>query len=268
MLGTTMREEKIISVKSVRVVFETKGAPVVALDSVNLTVRENEFITLLGASGCGKTTLLRVINGLTIPNSGEVIVAGQVVKGPLANCGMMFQAPTLLKWRRSLKNVLLPAEAAGVDLKKAEARARELLDMVGLKGFEERYPRELSGGMQQRDSLARALLLDPPLLLMDEPFGALDALTRDELGNELVRIWKRNPKTVVFVTHSIREAIALSDRIFVMTPRPGKITKVFEVKEQRPRDPRKMGEKYNDLIDEIHKCLGGEVQTTDTEAIK
>ncbi len=260
-----MKDETFIHVKNVSVIFETKGTQIVALKKVSLAVRKNEFVTLLGPSGCGKTTLLRVINGLTTPKTGEVIVGGQLVKKPLANCGMMFQAPTLLKWRRSLKNVLLPAEAVNMDLKTAEIRARELLEMVGLKGFEERYPRELSGGMQQRVSLARALLLDPPLLLMDEPFGALDALTRDEMGNEMVRIWKRNPKTVVFVTHSISEAITLSDRIFVMTPRPGKITKVFEISEQRPRNPRQMGDKYNDLIDEIHKCLGGEIRSAHSE---
>jgi len=261
-------DETFIQVHNLDVVFEVKKDQVVALKNVNLTVKKSEFITLLGPSGCGKTTLLRVINGLTSPTTGEVIVGGKKVKEPIANCGMMFQAPTLLKWRKSLKNVLLPAEAVGMNLKTAEKRALELIEMVGLKGFEDRYPRELSGGMQQRVSLARALLLDPPLLLMDEPFGALDALTRDEMGNELVRIWKRNPKTVVFVTHSIREAIALSDRIFVMTPRPGKVTKVFEVDEPRPRDPRKMGDKYNDLIDDIHMCLGGETEATDAGTIE
>lgn len=260
-------DDNFIHVNDLDVVFETKKDQVVALKNVNLAVKRSEFITLLGPSGCGKTTLLRVINGLTPPTSGEVIVGGKKVDEPIANCGMMFQAPTLLKWRKSLKNVLLPAEAVGLNLKTAKERALELLEMVGLKGFEDRYPRELSGGMQQRVALARALLLDPPLLLMDEPFGALDALTREEMGNELVRIWKHNPKTVVFVTHSIREAITLSDRIFVMTPRPGKVTKVFEVDEPRPRDPRKMGDKYNDLIDEIHTCLGGGAEATDSGTV-
>lgn len=261
------QNERFIEVKNLSVVFQSRGDRVTALQDVNLNVRRNEFITLLGPSGCGKTTLLRVINGLTPPISGEVLVGDKRVAGPLANCGMMFQAPTLLKWRKSIKNVLLPAEASGMDLKVAEVRARELLEMVGLKGFENSYPRELSGGMQQRVSLARALLLDPPLLLMDEPFGALDALTRDEMGSELVSIWRSNPKTVVFVTHSIREAISLSDRIFVMTPRPGRITKVFEVEEPRPRDPRKMGDRYNDLLDAIHNCLGDNKETQSSKAI-
>ena len=262
-----LSDDIYIQIDNLSVVFDTKGDRVTALENVNLTVKKNEFITFLGPSGCGKTTLLKVINGLTAPTLGAVIVGGEKVERPIANCGMMFQAPTLLKWRKSLKNVLLPAEAVGIDIKTARIRAGELLEVVGLRGFEDRYPRELSGGMQQRVSLARALLLDPPLLLMDEPFGALDALTRDDMGNELVRIWKLNPKTVVFVTHSIREAIALSDRIFVMTPRPGKVAKVFEVIEPRPRDPRKMGDKYNDLIDEIHKCLGGETRGADTETM-
>ena len=247
--------EACIEVHGVSVAFTKEESQVVALENVDLTVCRNEFISLLGPSGCGKTTLLRVMSGLTMPASGEVRVEGELVRGPLRNTGMMFQAPTLLKWRDNLGNVLLAGEVQGMDPKASEARARQLIRMVGLEGFEHRYPRELSGGMQQRVALARALFLDPPLLFMDEPFGALDALTRDEMGDELVRIWRANPKTVVFVTHSIREAIALSDRIVVLTARPGRVTRIFPVDEPRPREPRKMGDRYNDLLDEIRRSL-------------
>lgn len=249
------RSEACIEVRGVSVSFTKDESKVIALDNVDLTVSRNEFISLLGPSGCGKTTLLRVMSGLTAPVSGEVRVEGELVDRPLRNMGMMFQAPTLLKWRDNLGNVLLAGEVQGMDPKASEARARELIRMVGLEGFEHRYPRELSGGMQQRVAIARALFLDPPLLFMDEPFGALDALTRDEMGDELVRIWRANPKTVVFVTHSIREAIALSDRIVVLTARPGRVTRIFSVDEPRPREPRKMGDRYNDLLDEIHRSL-------------
>lgn len=249
------KSEACIEVRGVSVAFAKDESQVVALDDVDLSVCRNEFISLLGPSGCGKTTLLRVMSGLTAPASGEVRVEGELVVGPLRNTGMMFQAPTLLKWRDNLGNVLLAGEVQGMDPKAAEARARQLIRMVGLEGFEHRYPRELSGGMQQRIALARALFLDPPLLFMDEPFGALDALTRDEMGEELVRIWRANPKTVVFVTHSIREAIALSDRIVVLTARPGRVIRIFSVDEPRPREPRKMGDRYDDLLDEIHRSL-------------
>ncbi len=247
--------EACIEVRGVSVTFVRDESSVVALDNVDLTVSRNEFVSLLGPSGCGKTTLLRVMSGLTTQTAGEVKVEGEPVQGPLRNAGMMFQAPTLLKWRNNLENVLLPAEVQGMERKAAEARARELIDMVGLRGFEHRYPRELSGGMQQRIALARALFLNPPLLFMDEPFGALDALTREEMGDELLRIWRANPKTVAFVTHSIREAISLSDRIVVLTARPGRVSKIFPVHEPRPREPRKMGDRYNDLMDEIHRSL-------------
>jgi len=254
-----------ISVKNVNQIFNLdKQNEFFALSDINLEIKENEFVSLLGPSGCGKTTLLRLISGLNLPSGGEIVVNNKQVTGPIDNCSMMFQSATLLKWRTALDNVILPAEAKGLNVNKLRNDAKDLLNLVGLSGFEDHYPRELSGGMQQRVSLARALLLDPPIMLMDEPFGALDALTRDIMGNELLRIWKQNPKTVVFVTHSVREAISLSDRVCVMKTKPGRISKIFEIPYPRPRISRYMGESYNDLLDGIHNELGVSLENQST----
>jgi NitT/TauT family transport system ATP-binding protein len=200
-------------------------------------------VALVGPSGCGKSTLLRIVAGLRSPTGGDVTVDGRPVTRPIAQVGMVFQAPVLLKWRTVLDNVLLPAELAGLEARRYRDRARELLQLVGLGDFEAKLPRELSGGMQQRVSLCRALLLDPPLLLMDEPFGALDAMTRDEMNLELLRVWGesaretvgRDRKTILFVTHSIPEAVFLADRVVVMSPRPGRVARVCPVPLPRPR---------------------------------
>jgi NitT/TauT family transport system ATP-binding protein len=221
--------------------YETGSGPVEALREITLTVREGEFVSLVGPSGCGKSTLLRVIAGLRPMTSGSVVVDGAPVVRPIPKVGMVFQAAVLLKWRTVLDNVLLPAELAGLRPARYRERAHELLKLTGLKDFAGKRPSELSGGMQQRVSLCRALLLDPPLLLMDEPFGALDAMTRDEMNLELLRVWGEagagagERKTILFVTHSIPEAVFLSDRIVVMSPRPGRIAGVFDVALPRPR---------------------------------
>src|SRR5215207_1502338 len=208
--------------------YEAASGPVEALADISLSVGAGEFVSLVGPSGCGKSTLLRIVAGLRPATLGTVTVAGRAVREPIADIGMVFQAPILLKWRSILQNVLLPAELAGREPRDLWARANQLLEMAGLHGFADKLPRELSGGMQQRAALCRALLLDPPLLLMDEPFGALDAMTQDDMALELLRIWgerdlaREARKTVLFVTHSIPEAVFLSDRVIVMSPRPGR----------------------------------------------
>ena len=218
-----------IALDRVGMTYAARSGPVEALRDISFGVRRGEFVALVGPSGCGKSTLLRIVAGLRPPTGGDVVVDGRRVARPMAEVGMVFQAPVLLKWRTVLDNVLLPAELAGLDPKRHRDRARELLRLVGLGDFEAKLPRELSGGMQQRASLCRALLLDPPLLLMDEPFGALDAMTRDEMNLELLRVWgegtdgRRDRKTILFVTHSIPEAVFLADRVVVMSPRPGRV---------------------------------------------
>jgi len=227
-----------IRLDRVGMTYTTASGAVEALRDIDLTVGRGELVAIVGPSGCGKSTLLRIIAGLRPSSRGRVEVDGREVLRPIPSVGMVFQAPVLLKWRTVESNVLLPAELSGLDPRDYRGRAGELLRLVGLAEFAQKLPRELSGGMQQRASLCRALLLDPPLLLMDEPFGALDAMTRDEMNLELLRVWgegSRERKTIVFVTHSIPEAVFLADRVMVMTPRPGRLGRVFDVPLPRPR---------------------------------
>ena len=216
--------------------FSADGGRTIALDNVSLDVGQNEFITLVGPSGCGKSTLLRILAGLIKPSAGGVEVGGQALTEPRERTGIVFQAATLLPWANVLENILFPVRVTGKPVTAALlAVAHELIKVAGLQGFETRSPRELSGGMQQRVAICRALLNDPDLLLMDEPFGALDALTREEMTLELLRIWAVRPKTVVFVTHSIPEAVLLADRVVVMSARPGRIADVLDIALPRPR---------------------------------
>ena len=208
---------------------------VVALADIDFTVRDGEFVAIVGPSGCGKSTLLRILAGLMPPTSGQAELAGSPIDGPRRDIGVVFQSPVLFPWRTVLANAELPVDVQGHDRKAMRAKALELLKLVGLEGFESRYPRELSGGMQQRVSLVRALIHDPALLLMDEPFGALDAMTRETMHIELQRIWMERRKTIVFITHSIAEAVFLADRVLVMTPRPGKIGAELKIDLPRPR---------------------------------
>jgi len=211
---------------------------------------------VVGPSGCGKTTLLKILGGILASTRGEITLKGKPVRGPQKGIGMVFQNPVLLEWRTSLKNVLLPMEILGLEWGKYIEKARDLLKLVGLEGFEKRYPRELSGGMQQRVSIARALIHDPALLLMDEPFGALDAITRDLMNLELLRIWRETKKTVVFVTHNIPEAVFLADRVIVLTARPSNVAGIFEVGISRPRDMRvRSSMVYSNLILSIRKLI-------------
>jgi len=211
------------------------GGEIAALADVSLQVSRNEFVALVGPSGCGKSTLLRLVAGLIRPSAGRVAIDGEAIEGPRADTGIVFQAPTLLPWATVMDNVLFPLRMMRRMRPDSRERARELLDLVGLAGFEERHPRELSGGMQQRAAICRALIHDPEILLMDEPFGALDALTREEMTLELLRIWQERPKTILFVTHSIPEAVLLADRVVVMSARPGRISEVIDVPLPRPR---------------------------------
>ena len=211
------------------------GADVLALQNVSLSIERNEFVSIVGPSGCGKSTLLRLIAGLIRVSSGQIAIDGNEVKEPRRDIGIVFQAPTLLPWANILNNVLFPLQILHRLETDSIAKAHELLSLVNLDGFESKLPSELSGGMQQRAAICRALITDPDILLMDEPFGALDALTREEMSLELLRIWAERPKTVFFVTHSVPEAVLLADRVFVMTPRPGRIVETIPVRLPRPR---------------------------------
>ena len=252
----------MIVLERVGMTYATAGGPVVALVDFDLEVAAGEFVSLVGPSGCGKSTMLRIVSGLRPATAGTIEVGGRKVVSPIADVGFVFQQPVLLKWRSILDNVLLSAELAGRDAAALRPRAHALLETVGLGEFGGRMPGELSGGMQQRASLARALLLDPPLLLMDEPFGALDAMTRDEMNLELLRVWGEaaatERKTVLFVTHSIAEAVMLSDRVVVMTPRPGRIARIFDIDLPRPRAPEiRASPEFGRLSLEIFRTLTG-----------
>ena len=233
--------QPLIRIEDVDMTYQAASGPVEALRGISLTVDEGEFVSLVGPSGCGKSTLLRCIAGLRPVTSGRIVVDGAPVVQPIPKVGMVFQAPVMLKWRTVLDNVLLPVELYGLSPRDYRDRAHQLLKLVGLADFAQKRPGELSGGMQQRASLCRALILDPPILLMDEPFGALDAMTRDEMNLELLRIWGEERtgtgarKTVIFVTHSIPEACFLSDRVVVMSPRPGRVAAIKSVPLARPR---------------------------------
>jgi NitT/TauT family transport system ATP-binding protein len=218
-----------ISISRLGKTFRRDGRETIALHDVSLEIRRGEFVSIVGPSGCGKSTLMRIVAGLMAPDAGHASVLGRRVEAPVTDLGIVFQSPVLLDWRDVLSNVLFQVEMRGLDRDSHRARAIELLRQVGLSEFADRYPHELSGGMRQRTAIARALLHDPPLLLMDEPFGALDEMTREYMQGELLRICGETGTTVVFVTHSIPEAVYLSQRVVVMSPRPGRITRVVDV---------------------------------------
>lgn len=225
----------MLNAEDISVTYRTRRGVIEALKDVRLRIGQGEFVTLLGPSGCGKSTLLKIAAGLLRPSAGHIAIAGKPSLGPNRDIGVAFQKPTLMPWKTVLENILLPAYTLKLDLTRARVRAQELLRLVGLAEFSHNYPNELSGGMQQRVGLARMLLGDPKLLLMDEPFAALDAMTRENLTLELQRIWLQDRKSVLFITHSIPEAVFLSDRVLVMSARPGKIIEDFAVTLPRPR---------------------------------
>lgn len=237
MARTTVQTTSSVAVEA-RAVTKRYGSGdsgVHALGPISLTVRGSQFVSIVGPSGCGKTTLMMIAAGLVPASSGDITINGRPVTKPVTDVGVVFQNPALLDWRTNLGNVLLQAEARGLDMAVYRPRALELLRQVGLAGFEGRRPYELSGGMRQRVAICRALLHEPPLLLMDEPFGALDAITRSQLGLDLQRMWMQRPMTVLFVTHGIAEAVFLSDRVVVMSDRPGVIDAVIDIDIPRPR---------------------------------
>jgi len=224
-----------ISVQSLSKLYATRDGGVAALEQISFAIDEGEFVAVVGPSGCGKSTLLKILSGLLAPSGGSASLRGTPIAGPRRDIGVVFQAPVLFPWRTVLDNVLLPIDVQGLGRDRFMAAAMDLLALVGLREFERRYPWELSGGMQQRVAITRALIHDPAMLLMDEPFGALDAMTREHMNLELQRIWMERMKTVFFITHSIPEAVFLADRVLVMTPRPGRIVDDLRVKLGRPR---------------------------------
>ena len=237
------RPPAVVTLNGVTKKYETaSGGTVHALSNVKLEVGAGEFVSVLGASGCGKTTLLRIIGGLEGEYDGELVLRGRNGGGSRRDVGIVFQDANLLPWRTTLQNVLLPAQVLRLDKRHSLARAHELIELVGLKGFEDKYPFELSGGMRQRISIARALVHDPSVLLMDEPFGALDALTREVMNSEVLKIWDTTRKTVFMITHSIAEAVFMSDRVVVMSPRPGRVIAEVDIALPRPRNIEMLSE--------------------------
>ncbi len=252
-----------IRVESVSKVFSSfSGDTVSAIEDVSFEIESGEFTTIVGPSGCGKSTLLRIIAGLLKPTTGRVSVAGGLVEGPIKGTGFVFQRPVLFDWHKVLANVLVPVELSGLRKKDYIEKAHDLLRLVKLEDFEDKYPGELSGGMQQRVSIARALILDPDLLIMDEPFGALDALTRDQLNLELLKIWQDKRKTVIFVTHNIPEAVILGDRVIVFSERPGRIKAIIPIELKRPRGIEvKTDKRFGERQVEIYNLIAGDNTT-------
>ena len=246
----------VIAIRHLSKVYGGRGGNVTALSDIDCTIGDGEFMSIVGPSGCGKSTLLKILAGLLQRSGGEALLNGTPIDGPRKDIGVVFQSPVLFPWRSVLGNVLLPVDVQKLGREKMQQRALDLLNLVGLKDFEHRYPWELSGGMQQRVALVRALIHDPAILLMDEPFGALDALTREAMNVELQRIWMESRKTVVFITHSTSEAVFLGDRVMVMTPRPGKVEDMLEIDLPRPRSLDVMTtEKFGTYVRRIRKSL-------------
>jgi NitT/TauT family transport system ATP-binding protein len=250
--------EPFISLRNVRKVYRAQGQEFLAVSDVTMDVAEGELVSLVGPSGCGKTTVLKILAGLHDADGGTVRIGNAATPfDPARDVGMVFQQALLLKWRTILDNVLLPAEIVGLPLKPARARARELLDLVGLAGHEDKYPQQLSGGMQQRAAIARAFIHDPKLILMDEPFGALDALTREQMNLEMLRIWRDSGKTIIFVTHSIQEAVFLGSHCAVLTAGPAKMAEYFPITLPFPRTlPLKTTAEFGAYARRIYARLG------------
>jgi NitT/TauT family transport system ATP-binding protein len=230
-----------LDIAALGVTYATSRGPLAALSEIDLTVEPGEFVAVLGPSGCGKSTLLKIVSGLLEPSAGTVTLGGRPVIGPRSDVGMVFQHATLLPWKTVLENVLVPIRAMGRPLPEGREKALSLLSMVGLEKFAKHYPGELSGGMQQRVGIARGLVHDPALLLLDEPFGALDAMTRERMTFELQELWARTERSILFITHSIPEAVFLAKRVIVLSPRPGKVIDVLDIDLPRPRGLDTMG---------------------------
>src|SRR6478736_5225212 len=259
MAGMTA-QEPFISLRNVRKVYRSAGQEFLAVSDVTIDVQEGELVSLVGPSGCGKTTVMKILAGLHDADGGTVRIGNAKSPfDPTRDIGMVFQQALLLKWRTILDNVLLPAEIVGLPSKAARARARELLNLVGLAGFEDKYPQQLSGGMQQRTAIARALIHEPKLILMDEPFGALDALTREKMNLELLHIWQEAKKTIVFVTHGITEAVFLGTRVIVLSAGPARMADNFRVDLPHPRTlDMKTSEVFGEYTRRVYRLLGME----------
>ena len=246
----------VIDVQGVSKVYASARGPVHAIESFSMKIDEGEFVAIVGPSGCGKTTLLWGLTGLHPFTSGKALILGEPVGKPRREVGIIFQQSNLLPWRNLMQNILFPLEIMKENLADYRARIQELLEGVELTGFENHYPRELSGGMQQRASIVRALSFDPKILLMDEPFGALDAYTRDEMDTLLLGIWKKTGKTIAFVTHRIEEAVYLANRVYVMTPRPANNSEIFDIDLPRPRpEGITMEDRYFKIVAEIKRKI-------------
>jgi NitT/TauT family transport system ATP-binding protein len=250
----------VVQVAGVSKTFDASGGRTKALEAIDLEIAPGEFVSLIGPSGCGKSTLLRLIGDLTAPTSGAITINGKPARRARLDrdYGIVFQAPVLFDWRTVQSNVALPLEVKGVSRADRERRVQAMLELVELRDFARHYPYQLSGGMQQRVSIARALALEPSILLMDEPFGALDEMTRERMNSEVQRIWQQTGTTVVFVTHSIPEAVFLSSRVVVMSPRPGRIVRMIDIDLPRPRnDDTRETARYFELITEVRETLRG-----------
>ncbi|MEO9190358.1 MAG: ABC transporter ATP-binding protein [Acetobacteraceae bacterium] len=257
-----------IEIAGVSKTYDRPGAPPVrALTATDLTLNEGEFFSLVGPSGCGKSTILNMVAGLLAPTGGSLRIAGQPVTGPNPSTGIVFQKATLLRWLTVYENIVLPVKVARPVTPDVEVFAKHLLELTGLIDFKDRYPTELSGGMQQRAAIVRALINDPTVLLMDEPFSALDEFTRETLNDELLRLWSERPKTVLFITHNISEAVYLSDRIGVMNSKPGRLNNVIDVDLARPRLPSLRSEAdYYDVVRTVRRLIGPMHEATDAPA--
>lgn len=250
-----MTNQPYIQLKDVDKIYLTKTDAVVAVKRVTFDIQESELIAIVGPSGCGKTTILKMIAGLVPYTSGEITIGGKQVREPQTDLGIIFQDAVLLDWRDVLSNVMMQIEIRGMNRAEYEPRARELLKAVGLDGFENKKPYELSGGMKQRVSICRALVHDPPLLLMDEPFGALDALTREQISMDIQHLWMEKRKTALLITHSIPEAVLLADKVIVMSPRPGRIVTMIDIDLPRPRRWDALDNRFNEYTAEIRKVF-------------
>jgi NitT/TauT family transport system ATP-binding protein len=256
-------QQPVLVAQGIRHQYAGVQGPLMALDGVSLRVDQGEFVAIVGPSGCGKSTLLRILGGLTVPSDGSVFFEGEPLTSPRRKIAYVFQDVNLMPWRTVLRNVTLPLEVAGLAQDQAYSRAQEILDLVGLAGFDGAYPRELSGGMAQRVAIARALVSEPDMLLLDEPFGSLDALSREQMNLELLRIWRSRRVTAVMVTHDLREAIFLADRVLVMSPRPGSIRAQVVVDLPRPRTLEVM---YTEFFGALARRVREAVRTSTTRA--
>ncbi|MBN1147371.1 MAG: ABC transporter ATP-binding protein [Anaerolineales bacterium] len=256
-MSFALEHETTILARELSAVFPNDNGGLKALERVSFAVRPQEFVCVLGPSGSGKSTLLRILAGLLPPTQGEVLIHGRRLVGPRRNVGFVFQKANLMPWRTVLENITLPLELGGLSRAQAESHAQEMVELVGLQGFEDSLPQDLSGGMAQRVAIARALVHDPEVLLLDEPFGALDAMTRERMGDELLRIWQARRKTVVMVTHSISEAIFLADRVLVLSQRPGQLRQDLAIGLPRPRrEDMRYTSDFGELARQVRLAIG------------